>query len=80
MVQHLGKGKVIITGSAEQHHEAMLLQLNCDKAHQILGWHPRWHVEETLNATAEWYKSIIEGGDAEIITRKQLHQYFNELL
>jgi len=80
IVKHFGKGKVVITGSKDQHHEAMLLQLNCDKAHQILGWHPRWHVEETLNATAEWYKSIIEGADAEIITRKQLHQYFNELL
>ena len=80
MVKHLKKGKVVITGSKDQHHEAMLLQLNCDKAHQQLNWQPRWHVEETLTATAEWYKAISEGEKAENITRLQLRKYFNELI
>ena len=79
IVAYMGRGEVVITGSADQHHEAMLLQLNCDKAHQELNWYPRWHVEETLAATAEWYKVVLEGGDVEQITRKQLHKYFNEL-
>lgn len=79
IVAYMGRGEVVITGSADQHHEAMLLQLNCDKAHQELKWYPRWHVEETLAATAEWYKVVLEGGDVEQITRKQLHKYFNEL-
>lgn len=80
IIDHLGKGSIEITGSPDQHHEAMLLQLNCDKAHQILNWAPRWHVEETFAATAEWYKIILNGGEAETITRKQLHNYFNELI
>ena len=80
IVAHMGRGKVVITGSADQHHEAMLLQLNCDKAYQELSWQPRWHVEETLAATAEWYKVILEGGDAEKITREQLRNYFDELI
>lgn len=79
IVKAFGKGNVVITGSNEQHHEAMLLQLNCDKAHQQLNWQPRWHVEETIIATAEWYKAISEGEKAEKITRKQLLKYFNEL-
>lgn len=79
ITQHLGKGRVEITGS-HQHHEANLLQLNCDKAHQLLGWHPRWHVDETLVATSEWYKTIMEGGNAETITRIQIKNYFKELL
>ena len=79
IVEIMGRGEVVISGSADQHHEAMLLQLNCDKAHQELNWHPRWHVEETLSATAEWYKVILEGGNAEKITRKQLQNYFKEL-
>ena len=78
IVKHIGKGKVEITDSNQQHHEAMLLQLNCDKAHQFLNWRPRWHVEETLKITAEWYKTIINGGDAETITRLQIRKYFNE--
>lgn len=80
IVAHMGRGEVVVTGSADQHHEATLLQLNCDKAHQELNWHPRWHVEETLAATAEWYKVILEGGDVEKITRQQLRNYFNELI
>lgn len=79
ITQHLGRGRIEIVGSQERHHEARLLQLNCDKAHQLLGWHPRWHVEKTLAATALWYKTIMDGGDAETITRGQLQDYFPEL-
>lgn len=79
IIHHLGRGRIEIEGSQQQHHEARLLQLNCDKAHQLLGWHPRWHVGETLAATALWYKTILDGGDAETITRAQLKDYFPEL-
>ena len=61
-------------------HEARLLQLNCDKAHQLLGWYPRWHAEQTLEATAVWYKTIMNGGNAEQITRAQIHEFFPELI
>ncbi len=80
IIDYLGKGSIEITGSPDQHHEAMLLQLNCDKAHQLLNWEPRWHVEETLAATAEWFKCILRGDDAQTVTRKQLHNYFKELI
>jgi len=79
IVEILGKGSIKITGSLDQHHEANLLQLNCDKAHQLLKWYPRWHVEETFKATAEWFKFILDNGEAEIITRTQLQTYFPEL-
>lgn len=80
ITQHLGRGRIEIVGSQQHHHEARLLQLNCDKAHQLLGWRPRWHVEKTLAATALWYKTIMEGSNAEAITRAQLQDYFPELL
>ena len=79
IIQHLGRGRIEIADSQQHHHEARLLQLNCDKAHQLLGWHPRWDVDKTLAATALWYKTILEGGDAESITRAQLQEYFPEL-
>lgn len=77
IVQHLGRGRIEVTES--QQHEATLLQLNCDKAQRLLGWRPRWHIEKTLAATASWYKTVLEGGDAETITRSQLKEYFPEL-
>ena len=79
IVEHLGKGSIEIVESEKQFHEARLLQLNCDKAHQLLGWYPRWNVEQTLEATALWYKSIIDGDDAEKITRAQIQSFFPEL-
>jgi len=80
IIQHMGKGRIEIIGSPQQQHEANLLQLNCDKAHQLLKWYPRWHVDETLAATSEWYKTIMEGGSAETITQIQIKNYFKELL
>jgi CDP-glucose 4,6-dehydratase len=79
MIEHLGKGTVEIQGAGEHQHEAQLLQLSCDKAHQKLGWYPRWDVTKTLEATASWYKMILAGSDAEAITRQQVYDYFPEL-
>jgi len=79
MIRHLGRGSVEFASSAQPHHEARLLQLNCDKAHQLLGWQSRWHVDEALAATAQWYKTVLEGGDVETITHTQIQDYFPEL-
>lgn len=80
IIQHFGRGCIEIVDLNQPHHEARLLQLNCDKAHQLLGWKPRWCVDKALAATALWYKTIMEGGNAESITRAQLQDYFPELL
>lgn len=79
IVQFLGKGRIEVDSSQIHQHEANLLQLNCDKAHQLLNWHPRWNVDKTLAATAQWYKVILDGGNAEDITCAQLKDYFPEL-
>lgn len=79
IVQHLERGRIEVNTSQAIHHEARLLQLNCDKAHQLLSWHPRWDVDKTFDATAQWYKVILEGGSAEAITKSQLRDYFPEL-
>ena len=55
--------------------EAMLTH----KAHQLLGWYPRWTVDKTLAATAEWYKAVLGGAKAEAVTRGQICDYFPEL-
>jgi len=80
IVQQLGRGNVKMDGSEHHHHEANLLQLNCDKAHQLLGWQPRWHVDKTLEYTAVWYKSWLDGAEVCDVTRAQILDYFPELL
>ena len=79
IISYFGKGSIEIEEDLVQLHEAHLLQLNCDKAHQLLGWYPRWNVDQTLEATAKWYKTVINGGSAEHITRAQIYSFFPEL-
>lgn len=78
IVRHLGRGEVKYGDSPPQ-HEAQLLQLNCDKAHQILKWYPRWDVEKTLKMTVEWYRAVLGGGDAKAVTSSQICDYFPEM-
>jgi len=79
IVQHFGRGCIEVVSAADGRHEAGYLQLNCDKAHQLLGWQPRWGVDKALRATAEWYGAVLNGADAERITRAHVREYFTEL-
>jgi CDP-glucose 4,6-dehydratase len=79
LVQHFGRGSIENVASADGRHEAGYLQLNCDKAYQLLGWQPRWNVGKALQATAEWYGAVLNGADAERITGAQVREYFAEL-
>jgi CDP-glucose 4,6-dehydratase len=80
IIQTLGCTNIEIVVSQDHYHEARLLQLNCDKAHQDLGWQSRWGVEKTFSATAEWYKTVMAGDNVEAVTRIQLQDFFPELL
>lgn len=75
----LGGAPPEIAASSPARHEAGLLQLNCDKANQLLGWFPRWSADTTLQTTATWYDEVLKGADPRSVTRRQIHAYFEEL-
>jgi CDP-glucose 4,6-dehydratase len=77
--QALGRERPDTTRSEPAQHEAQWLQLNCDKAHQLLGWRPRWNADKTLAATADWYKAVLSGQEARVVTLSQVRDYFPEL-
>jgi CDP-glucose 4,6-dehydratase len=56
-------------------HEAGLLQLNCDKARNELGWRPRWNFKRTFEETTEWYKRVSLGEQVSSITLEQITRY-----
>lgn len=35
-------------------HEAAFLKLDNEKIKQTFGWHPRWHIDETIKKIIEW--------------------------
>jgi len=59
--------------SHPQPHEANLLYLDSSKARIRLGWQPVWTLDDTLTATADWYRDF--SGAGKIISRKQLASY-----
>jgi CDP-glucose 4,6-dehydratase len=42
-------------------HEAGMLRLNIEKASVRLGWKPRWHFDEVVARTVEWYRAQAGG-------------------
>lgn len=78
IIRHFGKGSIELLDNQTKHHEARLLQLNCEKAQNLLGWYPRWCADKSLEATAVWYKSVHEGGSPEDITWSQIQSFFLE--
>jgi CDP-glucose 4,6-dehydratase len=57
----------------KQPHEAKLLQLDTNKAQSELGWRPVWNFQESIAATAEWYRAWLE--QSEVSSRIQLERY-----
>lgn len=46
--------------SEEEPYESGLLKLNCDKALHFLDWHANLNFQQTVQMTAEWYRSFYE--------------------
>ena len=79
IADHFDGARISILPADGEQHEAGLLQLNCDKAIQLLGWQPRWGIEKTLQMTIDWYKAVLGGADVAHTTLQQIRDYFPEL-
>ena len=57
-------------------YEAGLLKLNCDKALNLLEWHPVMNFEQTLQMTVEWYQSFYKNfNNSKKETFNQIQRY-----
>jgi CDP-glucose 4,6-dehydratase len=74
-----GNQQIELDCSKDRHHEAQLLQLNCDRAKLLLDWSPRWGVDDTIQKTAEWYRCWMEGRSMQEVTRSQIREFFKEI-
>jgi CDP-glucose 4,6-dehydratase len=75
IAQGWGEGRVVVEPETNAPHEAGLLQLNCEKAHQQLAWYPRWDFTQTAAKTVEWYKQTCEGASVPELSRRQIREY-----
>ena len=56
-------------------HEDQLLQLDCSKAAQQLGWRPALRLSEALSLTVDWYRNFLTGGSARAKCVEQIAAY-----
>ena len=75
VVRNWGAGSVRIERPAQALHEAGLLQLNCDKALQMLNWQAVWSFREAVQATVSWYRKTSSGEPAMDVSRAQIRDY-----
>ena len=56
-------------------HEAAFLKLDNTKIKELFGWKPRWHIDECIAKTVEWYKCWISKGNISECMDKQIEEY-----
>jgi CDP-glucose 4,6-dehydratase len=75
VVAHWGAGEIREEKQAGSPKEAGLLRLNCDKAHSLLRWRPRWNFERTVAETVSWYKQVSNGAPPLKVSQQQIQAY-----
>lgn len=70
------KVPVNIDNSTNKKHEAQLLRLDCTKAKEKLGWHPRWNFSDSIKHTVRGYEAMLSGSNLSTELRKQVEEYF----
>lgn len=75
VVKSWGEGSIKIESSSNAPHEAGLLNLNCDKANQVLGWRPCWDFATTVLKTVVWYQEVARGVSGQKVSRKQIEEF-----
>ncbi len=61
------------TSNNNLYKEAEILHLDSTKAKKILDWMPVWNLDESIEYTSTWYKSLIEKN--EIISEQQIIKF-----
>lgn len=56
-------------------HEAQYLKLDCSKARNELGWHPRWDISQTLEAVVEWHQAFLAGENMREYSLAEIKRY-----
>ena len=77
LTQAWGEGASWVLDGGEHPHEAHYLKLDCSKAKGRLDWHPRWHLDEALDAIAYWHHAYRDGKDMRALTLSQIDAYNN---
>jgi CDP-glucose 4,6-dehydratase len=63
LTKHFGGSSQNVAATDLRPHEAQCLKLDSSKAHQKLGWWPRWPLDEALIRVVNWQKAWLSGAN-----------------
>lgn len=58
-----------------QPHEASFLKLDHSHITKILGWTPKWNIQQTMKMTVEWSKAYLNNQDISLVMEHQINKY-----
>lgn len=56
-------------------HEAGFLKLDCSKIKKVMGWQPKWHIDDAIEQTIAWSKVYLNEEDIAAEMEKQITEY-----
>ncbi len=59
----------------QQPHEAHTLTLDSTKAHEQLGWQPKWNISDALRNTLEWHNAWKQDKNLHSVSLAQINEY-----
>ena len=75
LVRLWGDGTRWTVDASPQPHEAQNLTLDSAKARDLLGWRPRWTIEQAMASVVEWYKAYRDKKSMRAIAIDQITAY-----
>jgi CDP-glucose 4,6-dehydratase len=72
-----GEGAGWRQAEGAQPYEARLLEVDSAQARAVLGWAPKWRLEEGLARTVAWHRAVAAGQDARAVTLAQIEDHLN---
>jgi CDP-glucose 4,6-dehydratase len=72
-----GAGAAWRQAEGVQPYEARLLEVDSAQARAVLGWAPKWRLEEGLSRTVAWHRAVAGGQDAQAVTLAQIEDRLN---
>lgn len=64
-----------VSSNTSSLHEAHFLKLDSTKAHQKLGWQPKWDIDEALKKISAWHKAYLKGEDMQLYSLNDIKMY-----
>lgn len=56
-------------------HEAKILMLDCSKLKKVFNWKPKWHVDEAVKQTVDWYRCFARKGNVSDFMEEQIKEF-----